>query len=173
MRVPPVPRLWGPGIPRTPYAKHMGLDGQSLADYFLTSSHNDSQKSSFQSSSRHVLFVPLFSRKPPTEAKTARNSLSWKILQGTSLFSIFCSATLPVTQRQQGFYAQSMAGGTRSCMAVGFQLSEFTSSRAAVPLRGAIKLSARQAMANFSRSSSLRICPRAWSAQGPLLSSRA
>jgi hypothetical protein len=34
---------------------------------------------------RHVLFLPLFSRKLPAEAETARNSLSWTILQGTPL----------------------------------------------------------------------------------------
>jgi hypothetical protein len=31
-------------------------------------------------------------------------------LQGTSLFSIFCSATLLVTSRKQGFCAQSTGG---------------------------------------------------------------
>ena len=36
-----------------------------------------------------------------------------------------------------------------------------------------LKLTARQAMASFSRSSSLRICPRACSAHGPSLSSLA
>jgi hypothetical protein len=35
---------------------------------------------------RHVLSAPLSSRKPQTEAETARNSLSWTILQGTPLF---------------------------------------------------------------------------------------
>jgi hypothetical protein len=46
---------------------------------------------------RHLLFAPLFSWKLPEEAEAARNSLSRNILQGTSLFSIFCSATLSVT----------------------------------------------------------------------------
>src|ERR1039458_3278114 len=39
------------GILRTPCAKRLRLDGQSLADYFPLSSHNDSQKSSFKSPS--------------------------------------------------------------------------------------------------------------------------
>jgi hypothetical protein len=33
-----------------------------------------------------VFFAPPVSRKLPKEAKTARNSLSWTILQGTPLF---------------------------------------------------------------------------------------
>jgi hypothetical protein len=56
---------------------------------------------------------PLRAANQPEEAKTTRNSLSWNILQGTSLFSIFCSATLPVTSRKQGFCVQSMGGGTQ------------------------------------------------------------
>ena len=40
-----------------------------------------------------------------------------------------------------------------------------------VPLRGGTKWSARKAMESFSRLRSLRIWPRAWSAQGPRLSS--
>ncbi len=85
---------------------------QVVADYFHNSSHNDPRSLPTNhhpgtSSSRRP-----FSRKQPTEAKTARNSLSWNILQGTSLFSIFCSATLPVTSRKQGICVQSTGGGT-------------------------------------------------------------
>jgi hypothetical protein len=54
-----------------------------------------------------------FVRKLPVVAETSRNSFARNILQGTSLFSIFCSATLLVTSRKQGFCAQSMGGGTR------------------------------------------------------------
>src|ERR1039458_4494914 len=66
-----------------------------------------------RTSSRYVLFAPSSSRKLPEGAETARNSFDRNILQGTSLFSIFCSATLLVTSRKQGFCAQSMGGGTR------------------------------------------------------------
>jgi hypothetical protein len=59
---------------------------QVLADNFPFSSHNDSQKSSFKSSFWYVLFTPPSSGKRPVEAETARNSLSWTILQGTPLF---------------------------------------------------------------------------------------
>ncbi len=117
-----IPRFWGPGRPRTPWrASAVRLDGQSphrrsspgrpvLADNFPTSSHNNPQKLSLQSS-RHVLFAPPSSRKRPIEAETARNSFVRNILQGTSLFSIFCSATLPVNSRKQRFCVQSMGGG--------------------------------------------------------------
>ena len=60
---------------------------------------------------RRVLFAPSFSRKLPEEAETPRNSLSWRILQGTSLFSRFYSATLPVTLRKQGICLQNRGGG--------------------------------------------------------------
>jgi len=93
---------------------------QVVADNFPLSSHNDSQKSSFKSSFWYVLFAPLFRRKRPVEAETARNSLSWTILQGTSLFSIFCSATLPVTSRKQGFCVQNRGGGTRGSSFAGY-----------------------------------------------------
>src|ERR1035437_5137548 len=63
-----------------------------LADYFPISSHND-PRSLPSNIVRHVLFAPPVSRKPPEVAKKSRNSLSWRILQGTSLFSIFYSAT--------------------------------------------------------------------------------
>ena len=86
---------------------------QVLADYFLNSLHNDPQKSSSPSSSWHLLFAPPFSRKPPKEAETPRNSLSWTILQGTSLFSRFYGATLPVNSRKQGICLQNRGGGTR------------------------------------------------------------
>jgi|CZKF01.1.fsa_nt_gi hypothetical protein len=39
-----------------------------------------------QTSSWYVLFAPSASRKPLAQAETARNSLSWTILQGTPLF---------------------------------------------------------------------------------------
>ena len=84
---------------------------QVSADYSFTSSHNNSQKSSFKSSSPHVLFAPHFSRERAAEAETPRNSLSWRILQGTSLFSRFYSATLPVTLRKQGICLQNRGGG--------------------------------------------------------------
>jgi hypothetical protein len=58
-------------------------------------------------------FSAAFSLKLLEEAKMSHNSFARNILQGTSLFSIFYSATLPVNQRKQGFYAQSMGGGTR------------------------------------------------------------
>jgi len=86
---------------------------QVLADNYPPSSHNNPQKSSFKPSSRHLLFAPFSSRKRPTEAKTSRNSLSWTILQGTSLFSIFYSATLPVNPTKQRLCVQSRGGGTR------------------------------------------------------------
>jgi hypothetical protein len=60
---------------------------------------------------RHLLFAPLFSRKRLGEAETARNSLSWNILQGTSLFSRFYSATLPVSSRKQVICIQNRGGG--------------------------------------------------------------
>src|SRR5271157_5761534 len=82
-----------------------------LADYFLTSCTMIPEVF-LQTSSRHVLFAPFVSRKLPTEAETARNSFARNILQGTSLFSIFCSVTLLVTSRKQGICAQSMGGGT-------------------------------------------------------------
>ncbi len=108
--MPPVPRIWGPGKPRTPCAKRARLDGQSLADYFFTSSHNDSQKSFFKSSTRYILFARSFSRKLPVEAETSPNSLSRRILQGTSLLSGFYSATLSVTSRKQGICIQNTGG---------------------------------------------------------------
>src|SRR5580698_7903001 len=52
-------------------------------------------------------------------------------------------------------------------------LASSTSSRWETDLRGwGRKLGVRWAMASFSRLSSLRIWPRAWSAQGPFLSRR-
>ena len=84
---------------------------QVLADYFPSSLHNNPQKLSLKSP-RRLLFTPLFSRKRLEEAKTSRNSFARNILQGTSLFSIFCSATLPVTSRKQGICLQNMGGGT-------------------------------------------------------------
>ena len=65
--------------------------------------------------SNTVLARPLratVSRERPTEAETARNSFTRNTLHGTSLFSIFCSATLSVSLRKQGFCVQSMGGGT-------------------------------------------------------------
>jgi len=53
----------------------------------------------------------------PRESKcleSSRNSLSWTILQGTSLLSGFYSATMPVTSRKQGICLQNRGGGTRS-----------------------------------------------------------
>ena len=52
------------------------------------------------------------SRKLPTEAESPHNSFSWKILQGTSLFSRFCSATMPASSRKQGICLQNRGGGT-------------------------------------------------------------
>jgi hypothetical protein len=40
-----------------------------------------------------------------------RNSISWNILQGTSLFSRFYSATLPVNSRKQGICLKNTGGG--------------------------------------------------------------
>ena len=64
-----------------------------------------------QDTVRHVLFASPFSRKRPTEAETTRNSLSWTILQGTSLLSRFYGATLPVNSRKQGICLQNRGGG--------------------------------------------------------------
>jgi hypothetical protein len=89
-----------------------------VAYYFTCLLHNH-PRSLLQTSSRHVLSAPPSSRKPPTEAETAHNSFARNILQGTSLFSIFCSAALPVNQRKQGFCAQNMGGGTRGASFVG------------------------------------------------------
>jgi hypothetical protein len=58
--------------------------------------------------------APPSSRKLPEVAETPRNSLSWTILQGTSLLSGFYSATLLVTSRKQGISLQNMGGGTPS-----------------------------------------------------------
>ncbi len=100
------------GFPRSPWrASAVRLDGQSLADNFPTSCTMISEVF-LQTSSRRLLFAPLFSRKRLGEAKTSRNSLSRNILQGTSLFSIFCSATLLVTPRKQGFCVQNTGGGS-------------------------------------------------------------
>jgi hypothetical protein len=52
------------------------------------------------------------SRMLLAEAESAHNSLSWTILQGTSLFSRFYSATIPVNSRKQGFCVQNRGGGT-------------------------------------------------------------
>jgi hypothetical protein len=111
---PQVPLL-GPGNPRT-HARITPVAQQVPADYFPTLLHSDPQKSSIKLSSRHVLFAPPFSRKRSTEAKTPRNSLSWTILQGTSLFSRFYSETLPVNSRKQGICLQNMGGGARCWM---------------------------------------------------------
>jgi folate-binding protein YgfZ len=47
----------------------------------------------------------------PEEAETAYNSFRWTILQGTSLFSRFYSATLSVSSRKQGICIQNTGGG--------------------------------------------------------------
>src|ERR1035438_7361275 len=73
--------------------------------------HNDPQKSSFKSSSRHIVFAPPFSRKLPKETETPRNSLSMRILHGTSLLSGFYSATMPVNSRKKGVCLQNLGGG--------------------------------------------------------------
>ena len=96
---------------------------QVLADNYHPSSHNvfRSLPSNHRPGTPFSLGAPGPShsgtrettRKWPAEAETSRNSFAWNILQGTSLFSIFCSATLLVTSRKQGFCAQSMGGGTR------------------------------------------------------------
>jgi hypothetical protein len=65
-----------------------------FADYFPHSSQNDLQNSTFK------IIVParaLRASFQPAEAETSRNSLSWTILQGTSLFSGFYSGPLPVS----------------------------------------------------------------------------
>ena len=58
-----------------------------------------------------VLFAPPAIRKLSAEAKTARNSLSWTILQGTSLLSRFYRATIPINSRKQGICLQNTGGG--------------------------------------------------------------
>src|SRR5271157_3368354 len=79
-RVPPL----GTWDSMNPTCEEPSAPPQILADYFPTSSHNNPQKLSLQSS-RHVLFAPFVSRKRPIEAETARNSLSWTILQVATL----------------------------------------------------------------------------------------
>jgi len=96
---------------------------QVLADYFPTSSHNDS-RSIPSNTVRHVLFAQPFSRKWLGEDEMARNSFAWYILQRTSLFSIFCSATLLVTSRKQGFCVQNTGGGTRGAGFAGLSRSK-------------------------------------------------
>jgi hypothetical protein len=48
----------------------------------------------------------------PQLTETTCNSLFRNILQGTSLFSVFCSDTLSATYRKQGLCVQNMGGGT-------------------------------------------------------------
>jgi hypothetical protein len=57
------------------------------------------------------VFMPRSSRRLLAEEGIARNSLSWKILHGTSLFSRFYGATMPVSSRKQGICLQNMGGG--------------------------------------------------------------
>jgi hypothetical protein len=57
-------------------------------------------------------YVPFFSRKLLAEAEIVHNSFRWTILQGTSLFSRFCSASMPVKHRKQVFSFQNRGGGT-------------------------------------------------------------
>jgi hypothetical protein len=64
--------------------KRVCLDGQSLRIITLPR-RTIIPEVIFKSSSRHVLFAPPVSQKQPEEAETSRNSLSWKILQGTPL----------------------------------------------------------------------------------------
>jgi hypothetical protein len=54
---------------------------------------------------------PLRAIFQPEEAEFAHNFFPWMILQGTLLFSGFCSASLSVSQRKQGFCLQNMGGG--------------------------------------------------------------
>ncbi len=79
---------------------------QALADYFPTSCT--------------MILRSLPTNRPGTPSsrifsarrgRNGRNSFTRNILQGTSLFSIFCSATLSVTSRKQGFCAQNTGGG--------------------------------------------------------------
>jgi hypothetical protein len=81
-----------------------------FADKILDPLHNDSWKSSFQSSSRYTLFVPPSSRKLPSETESTHNSFPWTILQRTSLFSRFYGALMPVSQRNKGFCLQNRGG---------------------------------------------------------------
>jgi hypothetical protein len=69
-----------PGLPALSLSK-----GPAIADYFLSSLHNDS-RSLPSNIVLGVHFTPHSIRKPPNEAKTSRNSLCWTILQGTPLF---------------------------------------------------------------------------------------
>jgi hypothetical protein len=82
---------------------------------------------------RHYHFPPRFSQKLPEEAETARNSLFWNILYGTSLLSIFCSETMPVTSRKQGICLQNTGGGTRWSSVAGL-----TILRTLMPISGRI-----------------------------------
>jgi hypothetical protein len=112
-------RLAAPQVPR----KRRPPGRQTLADNYHPSSHNvfRSLPSNHRPGTPFSLGAPGPShsgtrettRKWPAEAETSRNSFARNILQGTSLFSIFCSATLPVSSRKQGFCVQSMGGGTR------------------------------------------------------------
>jgi hypothetical protein len=109
----PRPTHLGTGDSTNPMPRKRRPSGrQAFADNYRPSLHND-PRSLPSDIVLGVLFAPSVSRKLPAEAETARNSFAWNILQGTSLLSIFCSATLLVTSRKQGFCAQSMGGGTR------------------------------------------------------------
>ena len=108
----PRPTQLGTGDSTNPCREARPSGRQAFADNYRPSLHND-PRSLPSDIVLGVLFAPSVSRKLPAEAETARNSFAWNILQGTSLLSIFCSATLLVTSRKQGFCAQSMGGGTR------------------------------------------------------------
>jgi hypothetical protein len=61
---------------------------------------------------------PPSSRKLLAEAESTRNSFPWTILQGTSLFSRFYSATMLATSRKQGICLQNMGGGGQAMTGV-------------------------------------------------------
>jgi hypothetical protein len=101
-------RVLSPLNAEYPMRRVPSAEPQALADHFLTLSHNDPGS---LSSNHRPGTSPPSSRNLLAEAESTHNSFHWTILQGTSLFSRFYSATTPVNSRKQGFYQQNMGGG--------------------------------------------------------------
>jgi hypothetical protein len=73
-------------IPRTPWRASAVRPGGKPLQIITALRRTMIPEVFLQTSFRPDLFAPSSSRKRPTEAETARNSLSWTILQGTPLF---------------------------------------------------------------------------------------